>query len=356
MDPAETDRLRQALSIQGAHVGNHEKAINEIMETLRDLSTGVSQLGGRLEEVVTTVSRMASPATPPAPPPAPVDHSVPPPTLSRKTFIPTPARYSGELGTCGQFLHQCTLVFEQQPLTYATDKSKIAFIMSLLSDRASSWALAVSSSTSTVTQFYPSFVSEMRKVFDHPVQGREASSRLLTLHQGSAAPVAQYAIDFRILAAESGWDDAALQSVFLRGLADNVKDELAARDETRSFDELISLATRLDNRLRESRRERAGRQGLPQPSYRTYATTSSRFSPLEGPAPRGAAPASTSGSPSTLCSEEPMQIGGMRLSPAERQRRFRLRLCIYCGQPGHVLVSCPQLPKEPAHQPPEGRW
>lgn len=47
--------------------------------------------------------------------------------------------------------------------------------------------------------------------------------------------------DFRILAAESGWDDTALQGFFLRGLAERVKDELAARDGTESLKELISL-------------------------------------------------------------------------------------------------------------------
>lgn len=79
----------------------------------------------------------------------------------------------------------------------------------------------------------------MRKVFDHPVKGKESTSRLLSLCQGSA-PVSHFAIDFRIIAAESGWDETALQIVFIKGLADNVKDELAAHDETNSFDELIS--------------------------------------------------------------------------------------------------------------------
>lgn len=64
------------------------------------------------------------------------------------------------------------------------------------------------------------------------------------------------------MAAESGWNESALQGVFLKGLSDEdqMKDELAARDETSSLEELISLATRLDNRLRERRRERCEKQ------------------------------------------------------------------------------------------------
>ncbi|KAL7382271.1 hypothetical protein ABVT39_019819 [Epinephelus coioides] len=61
MDPAETERLRQALSTQGARVGQHEQVIREIMDTLKNLSTSVSQLGGRLDQVVTQISSLALP-------------------------------------------------------------------------------------------------------------------------------------------------------------------------------------------------------------------------------------------------------------------------------------------------------
>lgn len=354
MDPAETEKLRQALSTQVARVGQLEQVIHEVLGTLQNLSTNVSQLGSRMDQVGQQVSSLA-PSGDPSPPPAPAAvSSSPPPSLSREPFIPTPVRYSGELGTCSQFLHHCSLVFDQQSQTYATDKSRIAFIMSLLSDRAAAWALAISTN-STITQSYTSFVNEMRKVFDHPVRGKEASSRLLSLRQGSA-PVSQYAIDFRILAAECGWDELALQSVFLQGLADNIKDELAARDETQSLDELISLAIRLDNRLRERRRERVGRQGAPPPaaaSLNSPASATRRgisrdLNPVPVPAPGP-------GFPSAHYVEEPMQLGRARLTPAERERRVRHRLCIYCGQPDHFLSSCPHLPKEQARQPSGGR-
>ena len=98
----------------------------------------------------------------------------------------------------------------------------------------------------------------MRKIFDHPIQGKEASSQLLSLSQGSST-VSQFAVDFGILAGEYGWGERALEGIFVKELSEELKDELAARDETSSLDELISLATRLDNRLRERCRERAAR-------------------------------------------------------------------------------------------------
>uniref|UniRef100_A0A674P9V0 DUF4939 domain-containing protein n=1 Tax=Takifugu rubripes TaxID=31033 RepID=A0A674P9V0_TAKRU len=65
-----------------------------------------------------------------------------PATQPREPYIPIPGRYSGDLGTCSQFLHQCQLVFTQQPLTYSTPQAKTAFVMSLLTGQAAAWSVA----------------------------------------------------------------------------------------------------------------------------------------------------------------------------------------------------------------------
>lgn len=63
--------------------------------------------------------------------------------------------------------------------------------------------------------------------------------------------MAYLAVDFRTLAAEAGWNAPALKGAFLNALNDKLKDELALRDESKTLDELIYLAIRLDNRIRE---------------------------------------------------------------------------------------------------------
>lgn len=63
----------------------------------------------------------------------------------------------------------------------------------------------------------------MKKIFDHPVRGREAGSRLSHLSKGRLS-VVEYAVEFRTLAVESGWNDAALQEAFYRGLNEEIKD------------------------------------------------------------------------------------------------------------------------------------
>ncbi len=53
-------------------------------------------------------------------------------------------------------------------------------------------------------------------------------------------------------------------------------------------------------------------------------------------------------SPPVVPEQEAMQVGHARISPEERDRRYRQNLCLYCGQDGHVKVSCPTRPKQHA--------
>ncbi|XP_044220499.1 uncharacterized protein LOC122990974 [Thunnus albacares] len=225
----------------GSH--QHDQVLRGIVETLRGLTANVAQIESQLNPAPTHHSPSASG------PPAPTPPSDMPAYVPREPHVPAPERYDGDLGTCRSFLLQCSLAFEQQPQTYSTDKSKVAYVVGLLTGRAKAWGAAVWDSSLSITSSYDNFVAEMKKVFDHPVRGRDTSKRLLSLHQGSHS-VAEFSVEFRTLATESGWNDEALQGFFLSGLSDTVKDELAARDESTSLDELIPLAIRLDNRLR----------------------------------------------------------------------------------------------------------
>ena len=160
----------------------------------------------------------------------------------------------------------------------------------------------------------------MLRVFDQSLVGQEAAKRLLRLRQGLGS-AADYAITFRTLAADSGWDEQALISVFYDGLSDALKDGLATVETPNDFETLVSLAFQLGNRLGERHRT--------QPHTRRSADV---------PAP------SWSSAPSSSSDPEPMHIGGTRLSQAERDRRRREGLCFYCGKAGHLRASCPDCP------------
>lgn len=152
----------------------------------------------------------------------------------------------------------------------------------------------------------------------------DAAKRLLSLKQGRKS-VADHSIDFRILAEESGWDELALKGTFTNSLSECIKDQLASRDEPGSLDELISLAIRIDDRVRERHRERDSiSHNPPSPYFR----------------PAFKVPTSQPQRPSEP-DPEPMQVGRTRLSAEERERRIAAKACIYCGNKGHFVASCP---------------
>ncbi|KAF7647751.1 hypothetical protein LDENG_00167330 [Lucifuga dentata] len=165
-----------------------------------------------------------------------------------------------------------------------------------------------------------------------------------SLRQGSRS-IAEYSVDLRILAAESRWNDGALQGIFMQGLNDQLKDVLAAKEDPDSLESLISLAIRLDNRLREHRRERVSR--LPLPSTTRSSTPPCPCAKLGvSPSPQVSLRHLSPGS----SEEEHLQLGRTMLSSAEHLQRMRAGVCIYCGQSGHFLAACPLQPRDGARQ------
>ncbi len=121
--------------------------------------------------------------------------------------------------------------------------------------------------------FLRSTVSEMNKIFDHPVFEGDSAQRCLSLHQGSHS-VAEFSVEFRNVAAVSGSNIQALKGVFLKDLSEQLKEELATREEPANLDALISLASKIDNRLRERCRDGASCQSplfIPPPPCQNQA-------------------------------------------------------------------------------------
>jgi len=207
----------------------------------------------------------------------------------------------------------------------------VAFILSHLSGKALKWATAILSPDLEISSDYSSFLREFRFVFDYPADGLDAATQLHSISQGVLS-VPDYTLNFRILAAESGWGDRALQSAFRRGLSESIKDGIM-RDRPGSLNELIEVALMMDQRLAERRCERVSRTSSPiyRPSRHLVDSVRSQRPPTSPP--------------QAQAEEEPMQVGRSRLSIPERDQRFRDRLCLYCGQAGHFVRTCPNRPQ-----------
>lgn len=93
MDPAETAKLRKALSSQDATIGQHEVLLHQVMETLQQLSVNVDRLSSGLELVSTQLAVLTPAAPPPTPPESAAATHPTPQHQPREPHIPILARY-----------------------------------------------------------------------------------------------------------------------------------------------------------------------------------------------------------------------------------------------------------------------
>ncbi|XP_069588371.1 protein LDOC1-like [Ranitomeya imitator] len=66
--------------------------------------------------------------------------ATPVPTLSR---LPLPDKYSGNSKSCSGFVSQCAIHLELLAECFPTERAKVGFIISLLSDRALEWVMTL---------------------------------------------------------------------------------------------------------------------------------------------------------------------------------------------------------------------
>lgn len=298
MDPASSNPFQAAVELQGAMLGRHQEELSAARQAVESLSSQVSDLSSRVRHL-----RPETPAT--------QDHRECP-----EPRINNPPCYSGEPTQCRAFLTQCEVVFSLQPSTYATDRARVAFVISLLAGRAREWGAANWEVDADCVFDFSQFKAEMVRVFDRSAYGEEASRLLSTLRQGRRS-AADFSVEFRTLATTSGWNEPALVARFLEGLSPELQDEIYAREVPVRLDSLIDLAIRIEKRF--DLRHRARRR------------ESSLLS----------APPVVSTSPSAGSEPEAMQLGGLRITARERERRITNRLCMYCAAPNHFVSACP---------------
>ncbi|MEE6499646.1 hypothetical protein FKM82_003525 [Ascaphus truei] len=270
-----------------------------------------------LTQQVQDISFQAPPVAAPPLLPEPVS------TATSCPKIPAPKPYAGDPHACRGFLK---IQFEMAPQQYSTGRKKVAYACSLLTGKALAspiWELRPD-----ITHDYAAFRRDFRQVFDTPAHQETASDSLLELSQGRYS-VAQYALEFRTIAAETQWGQEALVSVFWRGLTDSVKDELTSQPRPGLLEGLISQANRVDQRLQVCRVQHQLSRFMP------FRAPFPRFSPTPGP---------TFSPVPALEAPEPMQLGFQRSWTPIQQARQTGGLCYYCGSSEHLVREYPLRP------------
>ncbi|KAI4874718.1 hypothetical protein NFI96_007697 [Prochilodus magdalenae] len=340
---AEPQQLQSALRDQGRLLGETCRGVDAMTESVNSLAqqqagqlAQLIQISDSLGDLTERLTLLTAPPTAGAESATPAP--VPAPAVAGSFPVSKPEKYDGAPSQCQGFLLQCSLFFSNSPPS--SDSARISFVVSRLTGRALDWATAVWRSYGQAT--YERFIQDFSEVFDHPNEGRSSGELLIRMRQG-IRPVAEYALDFRIVAAGSGWNEPALVVAFRNGLHPDLLKELACRDDGLDLDKLIALAIRLDQLKR----------GAVQSARRA---SSARSRQLACSWSVGALPRPTSRVSGNSVPEEPMQADSARLTPAERSRRRQEGLCLYCGEEWYLLRDCRTRPRGnlPA-APPKGR-
>ncbi|XDV14787.1 hypothetical protein PO909_014975 [Leuciscus waleckii] len=205
----------------------------------------------------------------------------------------SPPPYDRDPNSCRAFLSRCSLVFALQPRCYATEDSRVAYVLTLLTGKAREWGIAVWDAQAPFCRYFEDFREEMIQRFDRSARGDEAASRLVRLSQEGRS-VTDYAIQFQTLAATCNWNEWALPSRFLEGLDDNIQDEIATHELPYDLDSLVELALHIEGPILRRRQRRPGR-----PSWRWGESSFPEATSVQ--------------SSPTPTDPEPMQLGHLRL-------------------------------------------
>ena len=130
-------------------------------------------------------------------------------------------------------------------LTFPSEASQIAYVITQLTDRARMWGTAVWKGC----QYFGIFADEMQHVFDRSKHNREAVRELLQSREGRRSISDVLTSIILTLATLSGRMVRAQVGAFLHRLSE----EVLTRDLLDSFVYLIRLAVRVDSQLQEHR-------------------------------------------------------------------------------------------------------
>uniref|UniRef100_A0A672Z328 DUF4939 domain-containing protein n=1 Tax=Sphaeramia orbicularis TaxID=375764 RepID=A0A672Z328_9TELE len=151
MNPAELTQVQEAIQFQGHRLGGHERALHSLVDRMTQLATQVSQLT-RTQAVAAAVSGESRAANPPV-------------RDSAEPNIPAPSKYSGNPDTCRDFLTQIQLIFDSQPVRFAKDSVKIAYLASLLEGPPLSYFNALYEQGSPAVLSFSALLSELKRVY-----------------------------------------------------------------------------------------------------------------------------------------------------------------------------------------------
>ncbi|KAI7488145.1 hypothetical protein KC351_g2197 [Hortaea werneckii] len=177
---------------------------------------------------------------------------------------------------------------------------------------------------------YKEMLDKMEVIYGEPYKEGVAQQKLYDTRQKNG-DFATFLAKIERYAPRSGFNDAALKNVVLRGLSTEMLDQMKYLSHKKmSYHEFVQACLEIDNRTRTITAITGARGGNRKSTSQTTTTTTvSAGDPMDLSAVSGARGARPPGP----------------LTPKERAYRKAHNLCNYCGESGHLVSNCPYLEK-----------
>ena len=273
---------------------------------------------------------------------------------SGKTKVHEPDTFDGtDLCKLCTFLMLCELNFQNCSKAFATDCTKVTYVQSYLRGMALEWfepdLLNVSNPNAHPIWMdnYHQFISELKSNFGPHDPVGDAEHQLDNLSMKEGQKINKYVVEFNHLAGQvHGYGDGALRHIFYSSLPNRIKDEISCIGKPRTLDGYHTLTQTIDARYWECKSEI-----LRQTKNSSLLSTSNSKSSASSSDSKGKSKEKdnkskgsdnkSKGSSST--SDSPSHLGkDGKLTEEERQRHIKEKLCMFCGQPGHMEKDCPK--------------
>ena len=283
------------------------------------------------------------------------------PQSAKEPKVKDPDVFDGRRNGLAPFLSQCQLVFGLNSSRFPTDDIKIKYVIGYCRGAPLN-AIRTYLNEPVWKQpewlrDYNTFVEYLQRNYGDPDERGTAERKLSSLVQKGSA--SEYFAEFQTYAAILGWPDAPLVSLAVRGLKEELKDQLAlqgARPETMA--DLVEFVVRVDNRLyargQERRRERdqktSDNNSSSNPQRTSNQSRSSDNSSSRSSFVRSTNNLERNRNTNTQSSQAPRKDNApvipRKLSEQDKQYRRDNGLCLYCGQAGHLANACPSRPPQ----------
>jgi len=244
--------------------------------------------------------------------------------------VKLPEKFVGKRDRFRGFINQLELVFSLQPNVYNSNVIKISTFGTLLDGTALSWFLPYIERNLINSLTWDQFKSLAYNTFGDPCRKLSSESKLMSLSQKGS--LVDYVSEFGSLSTDVDWNQSTLVSHFRRGLNPKILDLMLGYDIPTTLHDLITLATKIDNRIWENNQMQKN-QKLSNPTAKLPTSTAN---PAHQPTVRFKDP-------------DAMELDSAKrgpLSQAEKDRRQRLNLCRYCGDSSHVVANCTLKPNK----------